>query len=95
MGRILVQIVFPILLPSLLYALWMAAERRRVALAGTGRKPLWAEAPWVWLLALGVLFAAALLLGFSVLGGGGSPEGTYIPPHTEDGRVIPGHVEPK
>lgn len=94
MARILFQLVFPILLPTLLYALWLAAERRRVEAAGTGEKPGWSDAPWLWLLALGVFFAGVIAIAFALLGGG-DMQGTYVPPSVRDGRIVPGHIEPR
>ena len=94
MGRILVQIVLPILLPSVLYALWLLAERRRVEAAGTGKLPLWAEAPWLWLLALGVCFAGLIMVAIAVFGRDPTG-GVYVAPHIENGEIVPGHVEPR
>lgn len=94
MARILFQLVFPILLPTLLYALWLAAERRRVEAAGTGEKPAWNDAPWFWLAALGVFFAGVIAVALALLGGG-DMEGTYIPPSLRDGEVVPGRVQPR
>jgi hypothetical protein len=68
MARILLEFVLPILLPSLLYALW--------------------------LLALGLFFAALLTVALSVFSGDGI-EGRYVPPQLENGRIVPGHVEPR
>ncbi len=93
MTRILVQVVFPILLPALLYALWLAAERRRVEAAGAGQRARWAEAPWFWLLALGVFFAGIIAVAIALFGGE-SIEGVYVPPQVKDGRIVPGHVVP-
>ena len=92
MGRLLLQVVFPILLPALLYALWLAAERRRLEAAGAAGSR-WAEAPWIWLLALGVFFAGVIAVSVAFLGGD-SIEGQYVPPQIKDGVVIPGHVVP-
>jgi hypothetical protein len=92
-ARILFQVVFPIVLPALLYALWMAAERRRVE-AGGGEKPGWADAPWLWLLALGLFFAGLIAVAIFVFGGGSST-GVYVPPAVQDGQVVPGHIEPR
>jgi len=92
MGRVLLQVVLPILLPALLYALWLAAERRRLEAVGGGRSR-WADAPWIWLLALGVFFAGVIAVAIAVFGGD-SIEGQYVPPQIKDGVVIPGHVVP-
>lgn len=93
MARILFQIVFPILLPALLYALWMTAERRRAEAAAT-EKPLWADAPWVWLLLLGAFFAVVVAVAAALLGGDPAG-GVYVPPQLRDGQVVPGHVVPR
>jgi hypothetical protein len=92
-ARILFQVVFPIVLPALLYALWMTAERRRVE-GGGGEKPGWADAPWLWLLALGLFFAGLIAVAISVFGGGSST-GIYVPPAVEDGQVVPGRIRPQ
>ena len=94
MARILFQFVFPILLPTLLYALWLTAQRRRMEAAGAGDKPGWSEAPWFWLGALGVFFAAIITFAFALLGGG-DMQGTYVPPSVKDGQIVPGHVQPR
>lgn len=94
MGRILGEIVFPAVLPALLYALWLIAQRRRAQAAGAG-VPAWAEAPWLWLGALGVLLAGALLLA-GVLFSSGARNGVYVPPRADDaGNITPAHVDPK
>jgi membrane protease YdiL (CAAX protease family) len=93
MGRILLQYALPILLPSLVYLGWLVYENRRIANGGEGKVRRWEEGPWGWLvgggLALGVLVAIVTV----VLTGRGK-EGTYVPPRMEDGRVVPGHLEP-
>ena len=93
MGRILLQVVVPILLPAALYTLWLLAERRRVEAAGRAAAPRWAEAPWLWLLALGVFFAGIIALALALFGGE-SIVGEYVPPQVKDGRIVPGHVVP-
>jgi len=93
MGRILLQVVAPILLPSVLYALWMLAERRRLEAVGSAHPPYWAEAPWLWLLALGVFFAAIITVALALFGGE-SIVGEYVPPQIKNGQIVPGHVVP-
>jgi hypothetical protein len=93
MGRFLIQVVFPIALPALLYALWLTAERRRLEAAGGVHPPRWVEAPWLWLLALGLFFAVIISVAFAVFGGE-SIEGIYVPPQVKGGQIVPGHVVP-
>jgi len=33
------------------------------------------------------------VLGISAMNDGGSPEGTYVPPRNEGGRIVPGYVK--
>ena len=93
MARILFQVVFPIVLPALIYALWMAAERRRAESAAS-EKPRWSDAPWLWLLMLGLFFAGVIAAAIAYLGGDPAG-GVYVPPELRDGQVVPGHVVPK
>ena len=39
---------------------------------------------------LGVLAASFLIWGITE---GSGQQGVYVPPHVEDGRVVPGHVD--
>jgi|SRR6185437_7358135 len=93
MSRILLQVVVPILLPSVLYALWALAERRRLEAAGSAGARHWTDAPWLWLLALGVFFAGIITMALALFGGE-SIIGKYVPPQVKDGRIVPGHVVP-
>ncbi len=93
MSRILLQVVVPILLPSVLYRLWMLAERRRLEAAGSAQARHLADAPWLWLLALGVFFAGIMTRALALFGGE-SVIGEYVPPQIKDGRIVPGHVVP-
>jgi hypothetical protein len=89
MTRILLTIAVPLLLPTLLYLLWLAAARRTVLAAPAP----WRALPWPWLVGAGVALAAVMLylVGTRI---GGSPRGVYVPPQYIDGRVVPGHVVP-
>lgn len=91
MIRIALTILLPLLLPTLVYVIWLATLARGQP-AGL---PLPRQGPpWIWLAAGGVVLAAIALAVLNV-GVGGSPEGTYVPPHAVDGHVIPGHVIPR
>jgi hypothetical protein len=63
MGRLL-EIVIAILLPLLIYAVYLALQRHRARLAGEGRLPVWADAPWTWIvIVMLLLFVVQLVLG--------------------------------
>jgi hypothetical protein len=88
MLRILLQYLLPLLLPFLVYIVWVALTR--------GRSPGWLRgAPWPHLAGAGVALMAASLLAWNLLSGA-PPEAVYIPPHVEDGEIVPGTaVEPE
>jgi ABC-type uncharacterized transport system YnjBCD permease subunit len=81
--RVFFAYVVPLLLPTVLYLLWL----RFAAVDGHER-----EVPWLWLGAAGVALAAVVLVGLAL--SSGSKDGVYVPPHVENGRVVPGHTIP-
>ena len=74
------------LLPFALYGLyWRLSKREEV-------EPTPAH-PWTVLFASGLALVAASFLIWGITEGAGQ-QGVYVPPHVENGRVVPGHVEP-
>ena len=90
MTRIFLTIVLPLLLPTALYMVW-AASLGRAELAGAVGP--WRSLPWTWLLVAGAVLVAIVLV--VVVQFSGAREGSYVPPHLENGSVVPGHVEPE
>lgn len=89
MMRILLQYLLPLLLPTLIYFLWVRMNKRRIA----SRSIDWVhEGPWFWLILAGVALMAASLV-FVALTGGVEPGSRIIAPTYKDGRVVPWHVE--
>jgi hypothetical protein len=88
MTRIALTIMVPLLVPSVLYLLWVCATGRWAMGAGL------TSLPWPWLLASGVILMALTLITVSVHYGN-SPQGAYVPPRIEGDRVVPGHVVPQ
>lgn len=78
----------PLLLPFVVYGLWVYAVRRKMTTTGG----VWNDAPWTWLLIVGFALMIASLFAVGLLSGEG-PGGTYVPPHLVDGVIVPGHVE--
>ena len=89
--RIFLTYALPLLLPALLYVLYLVVSRK--VMAGKGE---FAEAlrrmPWLWLLGGGLLLVGVALAIYS-LTTGSETHRPYVPPHVEDGRVVPGRVE--
>ena len=83
MIRVALTILLPLLAPTAIYFLWLstlgrAAER---------------NTPWTWLI-IGGLAAAAIALVVVGVDTGGNQAGSYVPPHVEDGHVVPGQIAP-
>jgi hypothetical protein len=84
MLRVLLQYLLPLLLPFLLYAAYVGLVH--------GRMPSWLDLnsrQWATLGGTGVVLLLISLLSWSLLSGS-PPEETYIPPHVEDGEIVPG-----
>jgi len=80
--RVFFTVIIPLLLPTAIYLMWL-----RLAAKGEQR-----EVPWVWLGVAGVVLMASLLAGLTLYGG--AKDGIYVPPHVEDGRIVPGRTVP-
>ena len=81
MIRVALTILLPLLAPTAIYFLWLYTIGR------VGERT-----PWTWLIVGGLVAAAVALVIVGV--GSGSRSGTYVPPHVEDGRLVPGQIVP-
>jgi hypothetical protein len=82
-----------LLAPAVLYFIYLVIARKARLGKNETAKTLLAL-PWPWLLGAGIVLMAASLVVLS-LSSGDDRGGTYIPPHLEDGKVVPGKVEQK
>lgn len=86
MIRLLISF-WPVLLPLLAYGVWMWRTTRN-----TGARPRLHEGPWMWTLI--AMIAIGIVL-FLVLGLSSTPsDDHYVPPHLENGTLVPGRVGP-
>ena len=90
MSREILTLIVPLLLPTVCYLMWYRVMRWQDT-DGTVR---WRRMPWTWLAAGGVALTAVVLFVVTVHFGTSTP-GVYVPPRVEDGRIVPGHFEPK
>ncbi len=82
MLRVLLHYLLPLVLPTLLYVSYVYLT--------DGVTPGWiARAPWAWLLGAGAALVCVSLITWGLIGGA-DPASVYVPPHIEDGRVVPG-----
>jgi len=102
MLRVFLTIVLPLVLPTALYLVWLRVAHWLPGGSPQGSPPAqsqpgewvqWAALPWVWLAAAGALLLALMLFVVTVHFGTAQP-GTYVPPRWENGRIVPGHIEP-
>jgi hypothetical protein len=89
MIRTLVPSLLLFLLPFALYFLWLGAQRRRSAEAVPANTRHLA-----WVGAAGLVLAVAAFVIFTDFSGA-APDQVYVPPRYEDGKLVPGHFEPK
>jgi hypothetical protein len=87
MIRAVLPSVLLFLLPFVLYAGWLAVQKRRGAHVAHPRAYLYVAAVGLALAALGLLF----FVDFEAA----EPDGVYVPPRYEDGRLVPGHFAPR
>lgn len=86
--RIILEL-WPAFIPLLLYVAWMARKRRHAVRAGDAL-PGWMRGPWFWAVLAGIGIAVGCLLTLGVFEG--RTKGDYVPPHMENGTLVPGEV---
>lgn len=87
MSRIFLEILLPLLTPIALYAVWAHFDANR---KGVGM-PNWEEGHWFWVIVLGALLSVGTVVYFGMQGE--HRTGEYVPPHTENGKVVPGEFK--
>lgn len=85
MLRVILFMLLLFALPFAAYAAWVWLRRQPL---GGG---VFDDAPNLWLAVAGLVFAIAGFLAFADFDRGGT-EGVYVPPHMEDGKIVPGRL---
>lgn len=90
MFRIFFTFVLPLIAPSVIYLVWHTIQVRRLA-AGKREEPTptFAEMPWFMLAGAGISLVIVILMALALLGEGAKPGAVYVPPHLENGRLVP------
>jgi hypothetical protein len=92
MTRILFTYLVPFLLPIAIYALWVWYRTGYAARHG-GEAPNFEQGPWPLLLFSGALLSFAVM-GTIALNQGEPAGAAYEPARIENGRVVPGNLDP-
>ena len=83
--RILIEVLL-FLLPFALYGIYWQ-------LIGRGKDEEGRRHPWAMLFIIGLVLVIISFFVWAV-SEGDPREGVYVPPHVEDGRIVPGRVVP-
>jgi len=83
MSRVLLNLI-PLLLPFAVYGLYLVALKR-------AERHGWSDTPWAWLFASGLVL---MILCFVIVGlnTGAPKDKQYVPPHLQDGKIVPSQV---
>jgi hypothetical protein len=88
--RVFFTIVVPLLLPTLLYMVYLFFVRPRFV--GPQGQTQESPIPWLWLAAIGGVLAVATFFAVAELDGA-PPGSRYEPARVIDGEIEPGHFE--
>lgn len=86
MGRLLLEVLLPFLLPFAGYAAYLVLRRRYPFVLSA-----WRRGPLAALVVGGLALAVLSLLAAGLFGHRG--RGDYVPAHLEDGVLVPGRME--
>ena len=85
---------WPVLIPLIAYEIWFCGCARPGRKATMEGKQVlrFRDGPWYWVVLSSFIIAVVcfIFLGEEATQGG---KGTYIPPHMENGTLVPGQVE--
>jgi hypothetical protein len=82
MTRVLLIRMLVFLVPFALYEIYRAISHRE------------SRRPWPQLFIAGLVLVVASFV-YVGLTEGSAPEERYVPPHVENGKLVPGHTEPQ
>lgn len=81
---------WPILLPIIIYLVWLFIARNKAKKAGEEVLPGLTDGPWVWAVAATFVLAAGF---FIFMGLSSTPtDSSYSPARMENGKLVPGKI---
>ncbi|NQV83408.1 MAG: hypothetical protein HQ494_06260 [Rhodospirillales bacterium] len=89
MFRIFITYILPLVLPTLIYVLWVWNARRTHDFEGEDPLPELRRGPLFWSLSSGLLMMIAGLITIALMSGDPPDSGTYQSPRLEGGKILP------
>jgi hypothetical protein len=89
MTRIFLTYILPLVLPSLIYVLWIWNARRTHDPDSEDDLPGLHRGPLFWSLVSGFLLMITGLITIALMSGDPPDSGTYQSPRLEDGKILP------
>ncbi|MBL4691221.1 MAG: hypothetical protein JKY68_07150 [Rhodospirillales bacterium] len=89
MTRIFLTYILPLVLPSLIYVLWIWNARRTHDPDSEDDLPGLRRGPLFWSLVSGFLLMITGLITIALMSGDPPDSGTYQSPRLEDGKILP------
>ena len=89
MTRIFLTYILPLVLPSLIYVLWIWNARRTHDPDSEDDLPGLRRGPLFWSLVSGFLLMITGLITIALISGDPPDSGTYQSPRLEDGKILP------
>lgn len=84
--------LWPVLIPLVIYSLWMFHKRGKARKVGADLPRFFKDGPWFWAVVASLATGLVMLLVVGL--SHDSSTGNYVPPYMEDGRIVPGRIEP-
>jgi len=88
MGRLILILLAVFAAPALLWFSWRWLQRRKPEPDATPER--WQDAPWMWLILIGLVLSVASVLGFGVWE---QRDCHPVPTQVIDGKLQPAHCE--
>jgi len=89
MTRIFLTYILPLVLPSLIYVLWIWNARRTHDPDSEDDLPGLRRGPLFWSLVSGFLLMITGMITIALMSGDPPDSGTYQSPRLEDGKILP------
>lgn len=94
MGRLIVILLALLALPTLAWFAWQWLRRPAAAPADAAAAPAalprWQDAPWMWLVLIGLAFCVVAVLAFGITE---QRDCKPVPTQVIDGKLVPAHCE--